>query len=39
MNKMIKFFKTEVHTLVKNMSENQSMRVTGDCTPPCHNER
>ncbi len=38
MNKMFKLFKSEVHTLMKHISENQGMRITGDCTPPEHFE-
>ena len=33
MNKMIKFFKEEVNSYMRNMSDHQSFRITGDCTP------
>ena len=39
MNKMIKVFKAEIHSYFKNMSENQSMRITGDCTPYYNNNK
>ena len=33
MNKMIKFFKEGVNSYVRNMSDHQLFRITGDCAP------
>lgn len=33
MNKMFKFFKTEIHHYLDNTCDHQSFRITGDCTP------
>ena len=38
MNKMIKFFKEGVNSYMRNMSDYQLFRITGDCTPMYDNE-